>query len=251
MVLVQEQEKKGKNPGNSSSSILAEPVTIQAEVPANPISRCPSQQVVEPYIPLPFPQCKVQPRKNVEEEKAKEFQENVILFSKMEVNVPLHAMIKQISKYAKFLKDLCVHKKKLKGNELIIMGKNVSALIQLVPYKCEDPGVFTVPCEIGNNLFEDAMLDLGASINLMPRLVFQTLGIGPLQPTGVVIHLSDRSQTRPARVIEDVLVKGDYLDNRSPLILGRPFLKTARTNIDIHAGILSMEIGDIVVQFSF
>ncbi|XP_042422696.1 uncharacterized protein LOC122010284 [Zingiber officinale] len=220
----------------------------------------------EPSIPLPFPQRKVQPRKNVEEEKAKEFQELVDLFSKVEVNVPLLTMIKQIPKYAKFLKDLCVHKKKLKGNELISMGKNVSALLQPVPQKCEDPGVFTVPCEIGSSLFKDAMLDLGASINVMPKSVFQTLGIGPLQPTGVIIQLADRSQTHPAGVIEDVLVKvrelifpadfyildmeGDYLASRSPLILGRPFLKTARTKIDVHAGTLSMEIGDTVVQFS-
>ncbi|XP_042457800.1 uncharacterized protein LOC122041967 [Zingiber officinale] len=175
-------------------------------------------------------------------------------------------MIKQIPKYAKFLKDLCVHKKKLKGNELISMGKNVSALIQPVPKKCEDPGVFTVPCEIGSCVFEDAMLDLGASINVMPKSVFQTLGIGPLQQTGVVIQLADRSQAHPAGVIEDVLVKvrelifpadfyildmeGDLLANRSPLILGRPFLKTARTKIDVHARTLSMEFADTVVQFS-
>ncbi|XP_042415053.1 uncharacterized protein LOC122004195 [Zingiber officinale] len=217
----------------------------------------------EPNVSLPFPLRKTQPRKNIEEERAKEFQEHVNLFSKVEVNVPLLTMIKQIPKYARFLKDLCVHKKKLKGNELISLGKNVSALIQPVPQKYEDPGLFTVPCEIGSSLFKDAMLDLGASINVMPKSVFQTLGIGPLLPTGVVIQLADRSQTHPAGVIEDVLVKvrelifpadfyildmeGDCLASRSPLILGRPFLKTARTKIDVHAGTLSMEIGDTVV----
>ncbi|XP_042446346.1 uncharacterized protein LOC122031280 [Zingiber officinale] len=146
------------------------------------------------------------------------------------------------------------------------MGKNVSALIQPVPQKCEEPRLFTVPCEIGSSLFKDAMLDLGASINVMPKSIFQTLGIGSLQPTEIVIQLADRSQTHPTGVIEDVLVKvrelifpadfyildmeGDCLASRSPLILGRPFLKTARTNIDVHAGTLSMEIGDTVVQFS-
>ncbi|XP_042415135.1 uncharacterized protein LOC122004290 [Zingiber officinale] len=175
-------------------------------------------------------------------------------------------MIKQIPKYAEFLKDLCVHKKKLKGNELISMGNNVSALLQPVPQKCEDPGVFTVPCVIGDCIFEDAMLDLGASINVMPKSVFQSLRIGPLQPTGVVIQLANRSQAHPARVIEDVLVKvrelifladfyildmeGDVLANRASLILGRPFLKTVRTKIDVDAGTLSMEIGDTVVRFS-
>ncbi|KAG6499847.1 hypothetical protein ZIOFF_039642 [Zingiber officinale] len=143
-----------------------------------------NQQEAEHSTPLPFPQRSVQPRKEMEEEKAREYQELVKLFSKVEVNVPLLTMIKQIPKYAKFLKDLCVHKKKLKGNELISMGKNVSALLQPVPQKCEDPGVFTVPCVIGDCIFEDAMLDLGASINVMPKSVFQSLRIGPLQPIG-------------------------------------------------------------------
>ncbi|XP_042441151.1 uncharacterized protein LOC122026474 [Zingiber officinale] len=170
-------------------------------------------------------------------------------------------MIKQIPKYAKFLKDLCVHKKKLKGNELISMGKDISTLLQTVPQKCEDPGVFTVPCEIWSSLFKDAMLDLGASINVMPKSVFQNLEIGPLQPTGVVIQLADHSQTHPPGVIEDVLVKvrelifpvdfyildmeGDYLASRSPLNLGRPFLKTARTKIDVHADSVEGGIGDV------
>ncbi|XP_042465848.1 uncharacterized protein LOC122048329 [Zingiber officinale] len=256
-------------PGNSSSFCPAEQIPAELQNSSkvgNSGVQNSIQEDSEPSLPLPFPQRKVQPRRDKEEEKAKEFQELVNLFSKVEVNVPLLTMIKQIPKYAKFLKDLCVHKKKLKGNELISLGKNVSALIQPVPQKCEDPGVFTVPCEIGSNFFKDAMLDLGASINVMPRSVFQTLGIGPLQPTGVVIQLADRSQTHPAGVIEDVLVKvrelifpadfyildmeGDCLASRSPLILGRPFLKTARTKIDVHAGTLSMEIGDTVVQFS-
>ncbi|XP_042451604.1 uncharacterized protein LOC122036377 [Zingiber officinale] len=156
----------------------------------------------------------------MEEEKAREYQELVKLFSKVEVNVPLLTMIKQIPKYAKFLKDLCVHKKKLKGNELISMGK-----------KC-----------------------------------FSVTSASSSEPTGVVIQLANRSQAHPAGVIEDVLVKvrelifpadfyildmeGDLLANWVPLILGRPFLKTARTKIDMHAGTLSMEIGDTVVRFS-
>ncbi|XP_042379998.1 uncharacterized protein LOC121972383 [Zingiber officinale] len=192
-----------------------------------------NQQGAEPSIPLPFPRRSIQPRKEMEEEKAREYQDLVKLFSKVEVNMPLLTMIKQILKYAKFLKDLCVHKKKLKGNELISMGKNVSALLQPIPQKCKDPGVFMVPCVIADC---------------------------------VVIQLANRSQAHPAGVIEDVLVKvrelifpadfyildmeGDVLANRSPLILGRPFLKTARTKIDVHAGTLSMEIGDTVVRFS-
>ncbi|XP_042380039.1 uncharacterized protein LOC121972436 [Zingiber officinale] len=119
------------NPENSSSFYSAE---LQNSSKAGDSGIQNSiQENSELNVSLPFPLRKTQPRKNIEEERAKEFQELVNLFSKVEVNVPLLTMIKQIPKYARFLKDLCVHKKKLKGNELINLGKNVSALIQPVP----------------------------------------------------------------------------------------------------------------------
>ncbi|XP_042387634.1 uncharacterized protein LOC121979717 [Zingiber officinale] len=244
------------------SSNLCPTEQFPADLPDFSKSRNSRFQNSEPSIPLPFPQRRTQPRWDVEEERAKEFQELVNLFSKVEVNVPLFTMVKQIPKYAKFLKDLCAHKKKLKGNELINLGKNVSALLQPIPHKCKDPRVFTVPCEIGSSLFKDVMLDLRASINVMSKSVFQTLGIGPLHPTGVVIKLADRSQTHLAGIIEDVLVKvrelifpadfyildmeGDYLASKSPLILGRPFLKTARTKFDVHADFAEVDQGDVL-----
>jgi len=141
------------------------------------------------------------------------------------------------------------------------MGRNVSTLIgksvPQIPEKCKDPG---------NNKFENAMLDLGASINVMPLSIFKSLSLGPLQPTGVVIQLANRSVAHPAGLVDDVLVRvgelifpADFyiLDmeegfshGSAPIILGRPFLKTARTKIDVHAGTLSMEFDDIVVRFN-
>ncbi|XP_042387425.1 uncharacterized protein LOC121979502 [Zingiber officinale] len=217
-------------------------------------------------IQLPFPQRSVQPGKSKVVERSREFQEMMEIFSKVEVNIPLLKAIKHIPKYAKFLKDLCVNKKKLKGDELVCAGGSVSALFQDMPQKCRDSGVFTIPCKIGENSFEDAMVDLGASINVMPKSVFQALGIGPLQPTRVVIQLANRSFAHPVGVIEDVLVKvkelifpadfyaldmeGDALSSHVPIILERPFLKTAKTKIDVHAGTLSMEFGETVVQYN-
>ena len=79
----------------------------------------------------------------------------------------------------------------MKGNEKISLGRNVSALIEKpatsIPEKCKDPGAFTIPCTIGSNSFDNAMLDLGASINVMPKSVFASLSLGPLQSTGIVI----------------------------------------------------------------
>jgi len=89
-------------------------------------------------------------------------------FRKVEVNIPLLDAIKQIPRYEKFLKELCTHKRRRKGNEKISMERNVSAFIgkyvPQIPEKCKDPGTFCVPCIIGNNKFENAILDLGALI---------------------------------------------------------------------------------------
>jgi len=112
-------------------------------------------------------------------------------FRRVEMNIPLLKAIKQIPRYAKFLKELCTHKRKLKGNKRISMGRNVSALIAkpmpYIPEKCKYPRTFTIPCIISNNRFENAMLDLGTSINVMPMTVFIFLSFRPLQSTDVVI----------------------------------------------------------------
>ncbi|XP_052172191.1 uncharacterized protein LOC127788119 [Diospyros lotus] len=216
--------------------------------------------------PLPFPHRATQNKKRAEAELDKEIMET---FKKVEVNIPLLEAIRQIPKYAKFLKDLCTHKRKLKGNEKINLGRNVSALIQpAMPQKCKDPGTFTIPCTIGNLQFYNAMLDLGASINVMPKSVYSSLqaGAGTLTSTGVVVQLANRSTAYPEGVLEDVLVKvkdfifpadfyvlnmeDDRTPGHAPLILGRPFLKTARTIINVHKGTLSMEFAGNTIQFN-
>ena len=85
------------------------------------------------------------------------------------MNIPLLDAIKQVPRYARFLKELCTTKRRLRGGEKISVGENVSAVIQCkLPLKCKDPSTFNIPCVIGNSKIECAMLDLGASINVMP-----------------------------------------------------------------------------------
>ena len=71
----------------------------------------------QPPIPLPFPPRAIPNKKMEEAEK-----EILETFRKVEVNIPLLDAIKQIPRYAKFLKELCTHKRKLKGNGRISMG---------------------------------------------------------------------------------------------------------------------------------
>ncbi|KAL7617050.1 hypothetical protein Lser_V15G02829 [Lactuca serriola] len=188
-------------------------------------------------------------------------------FRKVEVNIPLLDAIKKIPRYAKFLKELCTNKRKLKGNEKISMNENASAVLQRkLPPKCKDLGMFTVPCKIGDVTLSSSMLDLGASINVMPYSVYESLNVGPLSEIGVIISLVDKSSVFHRGVLEDVLVqenqlvfKTDFyvidleeqLSSKSALILlRRPFLKTARTKIDVYAGSLTMEFDDETISFN-
>ena len=102
-----------------------------------------------------------------------------------------------------------------------------------LPQKLKDPGSFTIPCKIGNSIFERALCDLGASINLMSLSIFRRLGLGEARPTIVSLQLADKSLKHPRGVIEDVLVKVDKFifpidfivldmkeDEEIPIILG-------------------------------
>ncbi|KAM2638106.1 hypothetical protein EV1_022523 [Malus domestica] len=209
----------------------------------------------------PFPSRFMQTKK---EEAEKDILET---FRKVQVNIPLLDAIKQVPRYAKFLKELCTTRKRMATKEVVKVGENVSAILQRkLPPKCKDPGSFTIPCIIGNTRFKSAMLDLGACINVLPYSIYVSMNLGELKHDGVIIQLADRSNAYPKGVLEDVLVQVDHLvfaadfyvlemdesDHASslPILLGRPFMKTAWTKIDVYSGTLSMEFDGEVVNFN-
>ncbi|RDY09666.1 hypothetical protein CR513_05931, partial [Mucuna pruriens] len=161
------------------------------------------------FIPLPFPTRTLSTRK------AETNEDLLKMFQKVEINIPFLDAIKQIPKYAKFLKELCVHKrKKMKGG--VELGGVVSALTgnaitigsqHTLPKKCRDPRIFSIPCTIDECTFVDAMLELGASINVMPTSIYKSLNFGDLEPTRMIIQLENRSIVQPLGVLEDVLVQ--------------------------------------------
>ena len=83
------------------------------------------------------------------------------------------------------------------------------------------------------------MLDLGASINVMPYSIYASMNLDELKNDGVIIQLADRSNAYPKGVLEDVLVQVNNLifpadfyvlemeetthSTSLPLLLGRPF----------------------------
>ncbi|GJT71275.1 reverse transcriptase domain-containing protein [Tanacetum coccineum] len=107
-----------------------------------------------------------------------------------------------------------------------------------------------------------AMADLSSSINLMPLCVWKKLSLPELTPTRMTLELADRSVAHPKGVTEDVFVKVgkfyfpadfvvvDYdVDPRVPLILERPFLRTARALIDVHGEELTLLVNDEAIMF--
>ena len=62
---------------------------------------------------------------------------------------------------------------------------------------------------IGGTCVERALLDLGASVNLLPYSIYKQLGLGELNPTTITLSLADRSVKIPKGIVEDVLVKVD------------------------------------------
>ncbi|CAN6576881.1 unnamed protein product [Malus baccata var. baccata] len=208
----------------------------------------------------PFPSRFLQ-SKNEEEEK-----DVLETFRKVHVNIPLLDAIKQIPKYAKCLKKLCTAKKRAREKEVVHVSENVSAILQRkLPPKCKDPGSFTIPCVIGNTRFKSAMLDLGASINVMTYSIYASMNLGALKHDGVIIQLADRSNAYPKGVLEDVLVQVDHLvfpadfyvlemdesDHAPslPILFGRPFMKTAQTKIDVAKGLVTMAFGGDMISF--
>ncbi|RDY11648.1 hypothetical protein CR513_03638, partial [Mucuna pruriens] len=196
------------------------------------------------------------------------------MFKRVEINVLLLNEIKQIPKYAKFLKELCIHKrKKLKGG--IEMGGVVLALIKHedvttgLHKSCQRNvktsvfSLFHAPLAI---VPLNAMLYLRASINVIPSSIYKSLNFGDLEPTGMIIQLANRSIVQPLGILKDVLVQVNNLifptdfymldmedktsGKGSSLILGRPFLMIVRTKIDVHVKALLMEFEDNLVQFN-
>ncbi|XP_058216933.1 uncharacterized protein LOC131327819 [Rhododendron vialii] len=176
------------------------------------------------------------------------------LLKQVTVNLPLLDAIKHISSYAKFLRDLCTHKRKLQVQKKVFLTEQVSSLFQsTLPPKYNDLACPTISITIGGKVVEKALLDLGASVNLLPFSVYEQLGLGEMKPTRVTLQLADMSIRVPKGMVEDVLLQVDQfvypvdfvvLDTcpvpaaqaAVPIILGRPFLATSDAVIHCRDG---------------
>ena len=190
------------------------------------------------------------------------------LFKQVKLNIPLLDAIKKIPSYAKFLKDLCTEKRKLGFNKEAFMTEQSTSLIRnSLPPKYKDPRSPTISIVVGNSKLGHALVDLEASVNLLPYLVYVDLGLGELEPTNITLQLANRSVKIPRGIVKDVLVQVDkfyflvdfvVLDTQPMInqvtqflvILGRPFLATANAIIHCRGGLMTLSFGNMTVNLN-
>ena len=235
-----------------------------APVVADPLQEEQSggKEEVNIKIPPPFPQVLRRKRNYVNQTEMLE------VLWQVKVNIPLLDMIKQVPTYAKLLKDLCTVKKGLNLSKKAFLTEQVSAIIESkTPVKYKDQGCPTISVNIGGISVEKALLDLGASVNLLSYSMYKQLGLGELKPTSITLSLADRSIKIPKGTIEDVLIQVDIfyypvdfvvLDtepvavgpNHVPIILGRPFLATSNAIINCRNGTMQLTFGNMTLELN-
>ncbi|GJT16899.1 reverse transcriptase domain-containing protein [Tanacetum coccineum] len=185
------------------------------------------------------------------------------LFKQLRLEIGLKDALIEMPKFNKWLSTLLRNKEKLEEIAITTVNAECSAIIlNKVPEKLEDPGKFLIPCALQELDRTNALADSGASINLLPHSIYKQLGLGALKPTRMTLELANRSVTHPMGIAEDVVVRVDGFtfladfvvvnfepDPRVPIILGRPFLRTAKALIDLYEEKLTLRVGSDELVF--
>ncbi|GJZ51236.1 MAK10-like protein [Tanacetum coccineum] len=140
--------------------------------------------------------------------------------------------------------------------------KILDAYDHALPQKEKDSRRFTLPCFIHNICFDKALVDLGASVSIMSFSTYTNLGLGILSHTRLTVELSDRTIKQPRGIAENVQVRiGKFIfptdfiildipeDDDIPLILGRPFLSTTHSKIDVFKRKITLRAGEEKLVF--
>ncbi|RDX98366.1 hypothetical protein CR513_18727, partial [Mucuna pruriens] len=218
-------------------------------------------------IPLPFPnQIALARRSKIDEDLLK-------LFKKVEINIPLLHAIKQVTKYPKFLKELCVHKrKKMKG--AVKIGGVVSTLVKhentsvqwILQKKVSRPRhlcssmhhrqLYVHQCNTGPQSINKRHVSANIQVTQLRVLRADRDGDSTCQQECCATPRHSRRRPHPSQQVDfpSKFLCADMEDEASgegsAMILGRPFLMTAKTKIDVHARILSMEFRNTFVKVS-
>ncbi|XP_071687381.1 uncharacterized protein [Rutidosis leptorrhynchoides] len=151
--------------------------------------------------------------------------------------------------------DLCTQKRKQRATlpKKVELTEHLSAVVSgTLPPKFKDPGTPLIAVTVGNVNVKKALLDLGASINILPFCLVDRFELGLMKRTDIIIQLADQSIKMPRGILEDVIVKVedfyypvDFVvmdieprnrDAQPTIILGRPFLATINAHINFRTG---------------
>ncbi|GJZ43901.1 reverse transcriptase domain-containing protein [Tanacetum coccineum] len=221
----------------------------------------------EPIVSLK-PKPSIPYRSRANKQKLHEKDDNLALkfveiFRELHFELSFADALLHMPKFASKFKSLLNNKEKLFDLAKTPVNENCSAIIlKKLPEKLGNLGKFLIPCDFPEIVECLALDDLGANINLMPFSIWKKLSLPELTPTRMILEPADRSTTSPSGIAEDVFVKVgkfhfladfvvvDYVvDPRVPLILGRPFLRTARALIDVYGEELTLRVDDEAITF--
>ncbi|XP_015945025.1 uncharacterized protein LOC107470148 [Arachis duranensis] len=198
-----------------------------------------------------------------EEPKEEKLARFLAILRKLQPNISFAEALEKEPPCMACLNNTISEKTALKGDEMVILTKEYSALVQKkLPPKMPDPENFLIPYTIGTITFERALYDFGSSINLMPLSVMKKLGIQEMQHTRISLEMANMSLKQEYGVVENVLVKVENLylpadfvildtgeDRDDPIILGRPFLATRKALIDVEKGELVLRLNEDHILF--
>ncbi|GKE41238.1 reverse transcriptase domain-containing protein, partial [Tanacetum coccineum] len=213
--------------------------------------------VKETQLPKPYKQKISYPQRLRKERIEAQYGKFLDMIRAIRINVHLIDVLAGMPNYGKFLKELISKKHKIKQIFAAFLSDESSIMIQnKVPPKLEDPRSFLIPCNFNKTFSCNALADLGASINLMPYLLYAKLSLETLKPTKMSVRLADRSFQYLVGIAKYMLVEvgkftfpTDFVipemeeDSKVPLILGRPFLYTADAIIRVKQKQLNLGVG--------
>ncbi|KAK1432034.1 hypothetical protein QVD17_08920 [Tagetes erecta] len=216
----------------------------------------------------PFPKALENPKKAIFERKRGPQQDEMWeVFKQVKINLPLIDAIKQVPAYAKYLKDMCTQKRHHKFPKKLDLTEPVSAVLTgALPPKLQDPGTPLISIQVGDFKMSRALLDLGASVSILPGSLYDQYDFGPLRQADTTVVLADLTLKLPRGIVRDVIVKVeefyypvdflvlDYVSadkTKQPnVILGRPFLATAHALIDCRTGTVDMTFGNRKIRLN-
>jgi hypothetical protein len=140
---------------------------------------------------------------------------------------------------------------------------NDAILVQL-RNRLSEPALPTVPCILGPFKVHHALYDWGASMNILPKMVYDWFNKDPVVPTSQRLQLVDSTVVQPYRIAENVLIKFqdsltliDFMvmdmdpHQQTSIILGNPFLKSVGATIDKMKGIINTKVNGVHEKFIY